>query len=171
MNEANAVANAEVQSPQIDRFEGIRSRGRSYLYEQDNFGMRTHTATILKIDITTAVHRAQHVYIVHKLQWLPISDNGASAATPHCQSLTHGLFTLLNKANQRAAAEYLDTLTGNWGDSEYDVLMKAEMKSELSKKGRVRKRENDFFGQEVKLDNDGFAKVWVEMVVVEGSRN
>ena len=49
--------------------------------------------------------------------------------------------------------------------------MKAEMKSELNKKGRVLKRENDCFGQEIKLDNDGFAKVWVEMVVVEGSSN
>lgn len=120
---------------------------------------------------TSAFVVAQRVYIVHELQWLPIPDNSASAATPHCQSLTHGAFTLLNKANQRAAAEYLDTLTGNWGDSEYDVLMKAEMKSELNKTGRVLKRENECFLQEIKLDNDGFAKVWVEMVVVEGPRN
>ena len=57
MNEANAVAKAEVQSPQIDRFEVVRSKGWSHLYEQDDFGMQKHTATILEIDITTAVYR------------------------------------------------------------------------------------------------------------------
>ncbi len=111
------------------------------------------------------------MYIVHELQWFPTADKTASAATAHCQSLTHGAFTLLNKANQRAAAEYLDTLTGNWGDSEYDLLQKAEVKSELRKKGKVLDREQECFRQEIKLGGEGFVKVWVEMVVVEGPRN
>ncbi len=59
MNEANAVAKAEVQSPQNDGFEGIRSKGWSYLYEQDEFGMQTHTATILEIHIEAAVYRGK----------------------------------------------------------------------------------------------------------------
>ena len=59
MNEANAVAKAEVQSPQSDGFEGIRCKGWSYLYEQDEFGMQTHTATVLEIHIETAVHRGK----------------------------------------------------------------------------------------------------------------
>ncbi len=57
MNEANAVAKAEVQSPWNNEFEGIRGRGWSYLYEQDEFGMQTHRATILEIHIEAAVYR------------------------------------------------------------------------------------------------------------------
>ena len=59
MNEANAVAKAEVQSPQNDGFEGVRCKGWSYLYEQDEFGMQTHTATILEIHIEAAVYRGK----------------------------------------------------------------------------------------------------------------
>lgn len=117
---------------------------------------------------------APRVYIVHELQWLPTSGNATDAtvtAPSHCQSLTHGVFTLLNKANQRASAEYLDTLTGNWGDSDYDLLRKAEMKSDLDRKLRTLKQESDCFLEEMKLDNGGFVKVWVEVMVVEGPRN
>ena len=114
---------------------------------------------------------APRVYIVHELQWLPTSGNPTVTAPNHCQSLTHGVFTLLNKANQRASAEYLDTLIGNWGDSEYDLLKKTEMKSDLDRKVRALKQENDCFLEEMKLDNSGFVKVWVEVMVVEGPRN
>lgn len=69
MNEANAVAKAEVQSPQIDGFEGVRSKGWSYLYEQDEFGMQTHTATILEIHIETAVHRGKCHFVRLVPQW------------------------------------------------------------------------------------------------------
>lgn len=92
-------------------------------------------------------------------------------APSHCGCLTHGVFTVLKMANQRAAAEYLESVTGNWGDSEYDVLKKTEMKSNLDKKVRVLNEEGDCFCEEIKSDNDGFAKVWVELVVVEGPRN
>ena len=114
---------------------------------------------------------APHVYIVHELQWLPTSGNATVTGPMHCQSLTHGVFTLLNKANRRASAEYLDTLTGNWGGSEYDLLKKAEIKSDLERKVRILKRENDCFREETKLDNGGFVKVWVEVMAVEGPRN
>ena len=89
----------------------------------------------------------------------------------HCQSLTHGVFTLLKRANQRAAAEYLESLTGNWGDSEYDVLKKLETKSDVDRKVRALNGEDDCFCEEIRLDNEGFAKVWVELVAVEGPRN
>ncbi|CAD6565516.1 MAG: hypothetical protein ASARMPRED_007296 [Alectoria sarmentosa] len=189
MSEANAVAKAEVQSPQIDEFEGTQSKGWSYLYKQDEYGMQTHMATVLEIHIETAVYRelmpanervsipksafmvAPHVYIIHELQWLPTSPDVTSTAPTHCQSLTHGVFTLLNKANQRAAAEYLETLTGNWGKSEYDGLKKLEMKSDMDKKVRVLNRENECFWEEIQTDNKGFAQVWVEVAVVEGPRN
>ena len=59
MNEANAVAKAEVQSPQIDGYEGIQARGWSYYYEQNENGMQTHMATILEIHIETAVNRGK----------------------------------------------------------------------------------------------------------------
>lgn len=114
---------------------------------------------------------APRVYIVHELQWVPTCADAAITGSRHCQSLTHGVFTLLNKANERASAEYLETLTGNWGNSEYDLLQKAEAKSDLEKKVRDLKRENDCFQEEIKLDNDGFAKVWVESALVEGPRN
>lgn len=114
---------------------------------------------------------APRVYIVHELQWLPTSPDATITAPNHCQSLTHGVFTLLSQANQRASAEYLETLTGNWGDSEYDLLSKTETKSDLNKKVRALNREMDCFHEKIKLDNDGFAKVWVELVVVEGPRN
>lgn len=189
MNEANAVARAEVQSPQIDGFEGVSSSGWSYFYSQDKYGMQSHRATVLEINIEAVVHRelappnqqvaiptsafivSPRVYIVHELQWLPSSPDGINTAPNHCQSLTHGIFTLLKKANQRAAAEYLETLTGNWGNSEYDLLKRMEMKSDLDKKVRALNRDDDHFREEIKLDNNGFAKVWVEMVVVEGPRN
>ena len=114
---------------------------------------------------------APHVYIIHELQWLPTSPDVTITAPTHCQSLTHGVFTLLNKANQRASAEYLETLTGNWGKSEYDVLKKLEMKSDLDKKVRALNRENECFREEIQTDNKGFAQVWVEVAVVEGPRN
>lgn len=110
----------------------------------------------------------QRVYIVNELQWLPT----ANAAPVHCQSLIHGVFTLLERANQRAAAEYLESLTGNWGDGEYEVLKKTEMKSDVDKKVRALNRDGDCFCEEIKLDEDeGYAKVGVEQVVVEGPRN
>lgn len=110
----------------------------------------------------------QRVYIVNELQWLPT----ANAAPFHCQSLVHGVFTLLERANQRAAAEYVESLTGNWGDSEYEALKKTELKSDVDKKVRALNREDDCFCEEIKLDEgDGYAKVWVELVVVEGPRN
>lgn len=108
---------------------------------------------------------------MHELQWLPRSPNTIITAPTHCQSLTHGVFTLLNKANKRASAEYLETLTGSWGNSEYDLLKKAEMKSDLDKKVRALNRDDVCFQEKIKLDEDGFAKVWVEVVVVEGPRN
>ena len=114
---------------------------------------------------------APRVYIVHELQWLPTPGNDTITGPTHCQSLTHGVFTLIKKANQRASTEYLDTLTGNWGNSEYDLLKKEEMKSDLDRKVRDLNRENDCFREEIKLDSDGFVKVWVEAVVVEGPRN
>lgn len=57
--EANAVANAEVQSPQIDDYEGVQSTGWSYHYEQDGNGLQKHMATIQDIHIETAVHRGK----------------------------------------------------------------------------------------------------------------
>lgn len=114
---------------------------------------------------------APRVYIAHELQWIPTSGNATATGPMHCQSLTHGVFTLVNKANQRASAEYLDTLTGNWGDSEYDLLKKAEVKSDLDRKVRALKREDDCFREEMKLENGGFVKVWVEEMAVEGPRN
>lgn len=189
LNEANAIAKAEVQSPQIDGFEGVQSKGWSYFYKQDEHGMQTHMATVLEVNIEVVVHRelappnqqaaipksafilAPRVYIVHELQWLPNPPDKTNTVPSHCQSLTHGVFTLLNQANQRASAEYLETLTGNWGNSEYDLLKKAEAKSDLGKKVRALNREDDLFREEITLGNEGFAKVWVELVVVEGPRN
>lgn len=59
MNEANAVAKAEVQSPQVDGYEEIQPSGWSYYYEQDEYGMQMHMATVLEIHIETAVHRSK----------------------------------------------------------------------------------------------------------------
>lgn len=59
MTEANTVAKAEVQLPQIDGFEKIRSNGWSYFYQQDENGMQTHVATVLEIHIETAVHHGK----------------------------------------------------------------------------------------------------------------
>lgn len=59
LNEANAVANAAVQCPQIDQFEGIQSKGWSYYYKQDEHGMQLHMATILGINIEAAVRRGK----------------------------------------------------------------------------------------------------------------
>ena len=120
---------------------------------------------------TSAFVVAPRVYIVHELQWLRTSHNTTDVAPTHCQSLTHGAFTLLKKANERAAAEYLESLTGNWGDSEYDVFTRMERKSDLDERVRVLIREGDCFCEEIKIDDEGFAKVWVELVMVEGPRN
>lgn len=114
---------------------------------------------------------APRVYIVHELQWLPAPDDTASTAPTHCQSLTHGVFTLLKRANQRAAEEYLESLTGNFGASEYDQLRKMEAKSDLDQKVRDLNRDDGCFCEEIKLGSEGFAKVWVELAVVEGPRN
>ena len=59
LNEANAVAKAEVQCPQTDEFEGIPSQGWSYYYRQDEHGMQMHMATVLEINIEAAVHRGE----------------------------------------------------------------------------------------------------------------
>lgn len=59
MNEANAVAKAEVQCPQIDGFEGIQSRGWSYYYKEDEHGMQTHMATVLDVNVEAIVHRGE----------------------------------------------------------------------------------------------------------------
>ena len=62
LNEANAVAKAEVQSPQIDDYEGFQSTaptGWSYYYEQDQNGLQKHMATVLDIHIETAVLRGK----------------------------------------------------------------------------------------------------------------
>ena len=59
LNEANAVAKAEVQSPQMDEYEGLQSMGWSYYYEQDENGLQKHMATVLGIHIETAVFRGK----------------------------------------------------------------------------------------------------------------
>ena len=114
---------------------------------------------------------APRVYIVNELQWLPTADDTTDAAPFHCQCLIHGVYTFLSRANQRAAAEWLESLTGNWGDSEYDILKKTEVKSNIDKKVRALNRDDDCFCEEIKLAREGYAKVWVELAVVEGPRN
>lgn len=59
LNEANAVAKAEVQSPKMDEYEGLQSMGWSYYYEQDENGLQKHMATILEVHIETAVLRGR----------------------------------------------------------------------------------------------------------------
>ena len=59
LDEANAVAKAEVNRPQIDGFENIHSDGWSYYYKQDGNGMQLHMATVLGINIEAAVHRGK----------------------------------------------------------------------------------------------------------------
>lgn len=59
MDEANTVAKAEVQSPQIDGYEGIQSMGWSYYYEQDENGMQKHMARVLEIHVETIVYRGK----------------------------------------------------------------------------------------------------------------
>ena len=59
MDEANAVARAEVQFPQFDEFNGVQSKGWSYCYRQDEHGMQTHMATVLGINIEAVVHRGK----------------------------------------------------------------------------------------------------------------
>ena len=51
------------------------------------------------------------------------------------------------------------------------MLKKAEKGSELDKKLRGLNGEDGFFCEEIRLESEGFAKVWVELVVVEGPRN
>ena len=111
------------------------------------------------------------IYIVHELQWLPASADATITAPSHCQLLTHGVFTLLTRANRRASAEYLETLTGTWGQGEYDTFKKMEMRSDLDRKVRGLNRGADCFDEEIKIENGEFAKVWVERVMVEGPRN
>ena len=111
------------------------------------------------------------IYIVHEMQWLPASADATITAPSHCQLLTHGVFTLLTRANQRASAEYMETLTGTWGHGEYDMFKKMEMRSDLDRKVRALNRGADCFHEEIRIENGGFAKVWVERVMVEGPRN
>ena len=62
LDEANAVAKAEVNRPQIDGFEKIHSNGWSYYYRQDGNGMQLHMATVLGINIEAAVHRGKWLF-------------------------------------------------------------------------------------------------------------
>ena len=62
LDEANAVAKAEVNRPQIDGFENIHSDGWSYYYRQDGNGMQLHMATVLGINIEAAVHRGKWLF-------------------------------------------------------------------------------------------------------------
>ena len=62
LDEANAVAKAEVNRPQIDGFEDIHSDGWSYYYREDGNGMQLHMATVLGINIETVVHRSKWLF-------------------------------------------------------------------------------------------------------------
>ena len=62
LDEANAVAKAEVNRPQIDGFEDIHSDGWSYYYRQDGNGMQLHMATVLGINIEAVVHRSKWLF-------------------------------------------------------------------------------------------------------------
>ena len=62
LDEANAVAKAEVNRPQIDGFEDIHSDGWSYYYRQDGDGMQLHMATVLGINIEAVVHRSKWLF-------------------------------------------------------------------------------------------------------------
>ena len=62
LDEANAVAKAEVNRPQIDGFEDIHSNGWSYYYRQDGDGMQLHMATVLGINIEAVVHRSKWLF-------------------------------------------------------------------------------------------------------------
>ena len=62
LDEANAVAKAEVNRPQIDGFKDIHSDGWSYYYRQDGNGMQLHMATVLGINIEAVVHRSKWLF-------------------------------------------------------------------------------------------------------------
>ena len=62
LDEANAVAKAEVHRSQIDGFDDIHSDGWSYYYRQDGNGMQLHKATVLGITIEAAVHRGKWLF-------------------------------------------------------------------------------------------------------------
>ena len=119
---------------------------------------------------------AQRVYIVHELQWVPDPDSDSNSRTSqapsHCQSLTHGVYTLLKHANLRAGKEYAESLTGNLDeDDAKDRLHKMEIVSEMEKKAGALTQEGELFCEKVVFEEGGFAKVWVELVVVEGPCN
>ena len=96
------------------------------------------------------------IHIVHELQWLPASADSTVTAPSYCQLLTHGVFSLLTRVIQRALAEYFETLTGTWGNSEYDPSKEMEMRSDLYKKVRALNPGADCFYEEMKLENGGF---------------
>ena len=62
LDEANAVAKAEVNRPQTDGFEGIHPDGWSYYYRQDGDGMQLHMATVQGINIEAVVHRGKWLF-------------------------------------------------------------------------------------------------------------
>ena len=62
LDEANAVAKAEVNRPQIDGFADTHSDGWSYYYRQDGDGMQLHMATVLGINIEAVVHRGKWLF-------------------------------------------------------------------------------------------------------------
>ena len=113
----------------------------------------------------------QRVYVVQELQWLPPPDIQTGTDPSHCQSLTHGVYTLLELANERAAAEYVESSTGYLGDSECEMQKKTDAKSHLDEKVGVLNQKAECFCEEIKFEDGGFAMVWVEAVIVEGPRN
>ena len=48
---------------------------------------------------------------------------------------------------------------GNWGNGEYDLLKKTELKSDSDKKVRALNYDDACFSEKIRLGKDGFVKV------------
>ena len=128
---------------------------------------------------------ARTVFVVQEMSWIPqtnlpmtppISQDTEDEANtkidpPACTTVTHCCATTLERANKRAAEQWLECLTGRWSDFGTEGQKKEELEREVRRDLREMGETCECFEREVEFSGAGWVKFWVVAVRVEGPRN
>lgn len=120
------------------------------------------------------------VYLVQELSWSPtptptpsppLNATRSTPASPFCETITHTCCTTLDRANKKAAGEWLAAYTGAWSDFHAEGKRKDEVERGLKFDLQELREGRECFHREVVFADGAMCKIWVVECEVEGPRN
>ena len=116
------------------------------------------------------------IYLVQELSWSPPPPPPPTSlpkptTTPLCQTTTHACCTTLDRANRKAAEQWLAASTGSWSDFHAEGRRKDEVEKALKFELKEMKVGREGFHRELAFRDGRMCKIWVVGCGVEGARN